>query len=316
MNNKPRFGIIGAGPVGGIMGVHLANAGHEVFLVDVIKEHLDEILVNGFSLTGFHDMNARFSADRLCYSIEELGSKDVDVLFISVKTSLLNKLLPQIEKVVKPGSTIISLQNGMDTEELVAQTFGKENTLRIVVNYAGNLLAYGTVRMSFFNAPNYIGTIHPEADEKARMLAGIITEAGLETVFTEHIKKTEWEKTILNASLSPVCAITSKTMKQMMDYNETRLLVRSILEEGIEVVEANGIHFEKDFLQHCLDYLDNAGHHQTSMHVDLEAGNRTEIDFLNGKIVEYGKAKGVPTPYNSAIVSLIKGIEMSKHDEQ
>jgi len=315
MSNGPRFGIIGAGPVGGIMGVHLANAGHEVFLVDVIKEHLDEIQMNGFSLTGFHDMNARFSADKLCYSIEELGAKDVDILFISIKTSLLNKLLPMIEKVVKPGSTIVSLQNGMDTEDLIAETFGKENTLRIVVNYAGNLLTHGTVRMSFFNAPNYIGTIDPAADEKAGMLADIITAADLETVFTEDIKKMEWEKTILNASLSPVCAITSKTMKQMMDFGETRHLVRAILEEGIEVVEANGIHFEEDFLQHCLDYLDNAGHHQTSMHVDLEKGNKTEIDFLNGKIVEYGKAKGIPTPYNNAIVSLIKGIEMSKHKD-
>ena len=104
-------------------------------------------------------------------------------------------------------------------------------------------------------------------------------------------------------------------MKQMMELEGTRKLVKSILREGIEVAESANIHYDPDFLQHCLDYLDNAGHHKTSMHVDVEHGSPTEIGFLNGKIVEYGKAKGIATPYNSAIVSLIRGIELPEYRE-
>ncbi len=103
-------------------------------------------------------------------------------------------------------------------------------------------------------------------------------------------------------------------MKQMMEFNKTRELVEAILREGIEVAKANGIFFESEFLIHGMNYLDKAGHHKTSpMHVDIERGSPTEIDFINGKIVEYGKLKGIPTPYNSTIVSLIRGSELPEY---
>jgi len=218
-----------------------------------------------------------------------------------------------LKTVSKPGVTYVALQNGLDNEELIADIFGKGNTLRIVVNYAGNLIDNGRVRMSFFNAPNYIGMIDSKAEKKARTLAKVITEADLETEFTHEIKKYEWEKIILNAALSPVCALTRRTMRQMMQLKDTRNLAEGILREGIEVAAANGVHFKPDFLEFCMDYLDKAGHHRTSMHVDIEKQNPTEISFINDKIVKYGKAKGIPTPLNYTIVSLIRGSELPEY---
>ena len=308
-----RFGVVGVGPVGSIMAGHLANAGHDVTLVDVLKPHLDEIKKSGLSITGFKELRVPFPEKNLCYHTDDMIGKDMDYIFISVKASILPQILPMLKNVAKPGTTFISLQNGLDNEELIAEVFGSENTLRIVVNYAGNLIDNGKVRMSFFNAPNYVGMIDPAAENKARSLAKIITSSDLETVFTEEIKKYEWEKIILNAALSPVCALTRRTMKQMMTFKETRDLAEAIIREGIEVAAANGIKFKSNFLEFCMGYLDNAGHHRTSMHVDIEKGNLTEIDFINNKIVTYGKTKGIPTPYNSAIVSLIKGSELPEY---
>jgi 2-dehydropantoate 2-reductase len=308
-----KFAIVGVGPVGSIMGAHLANAGHDVTLVDILKPHLDEIKRVGLLITGFKELLVPFQEKNLCYHTDDMIRKELDYVFISVKASVLPQILPLMKNVAKPGTTFISLQNGLDNEELIADVFGSENTLRIVVNYAGNLIDNGKIRMSFFNAPNYIGMIDPAAEKKARSLAEIITAADLETVFTEEIKKYEWEKIILNAALSPVCALTRRTMKQMMIFKETRKLAEAIIREGIEVAAANGIKFKSNFLEFCMGYLDNAGHHRTSMHVDIEKGNLTEIDFINNKIVMYGKAKGIPTPYNSAIVSLIKGSELPEY---
>jgi 2-dehydropantoate 2-reductase len=226
---------------------------------------------------------------------------------------VLPQVLPMLKTVAKPDTIFISLQNGLDNEDLIADVFGKENTLRIVVNYAGNLIDNGKVRMSFFNAPNHIGMIDPKAEKKARALADIITAADLETAFTADIKKYEWEKIILNAALSPVCALTRRTMKQMMEFEDTRALAEEVLREGIEVAAANGINFKPDFLKFCMRYLDKAGHHRTSMHVDIEKRNPTEIGFINDKIVKYGKAKGIPTPVNSTIVSLIRGSELPEY---
>jgi 2-dehydropantoate 2-reductase len=311
--SKYKFGIVGAGPVGSIMAAHLAKAGHNVILIDILKSHMDEIKRSGLSITGFKNIKVSFSESNICYGIDELSGKDVDHIFISVKASLLPQILPLLKQVAKSGMTFISLQNGLDNEELIADVFGKENTLRIVVNYAGNLIDNGKVRMSFFNAPNYIGMIDPRAEKKAKELADVITNADLETTFTPEIKKYEWEKIILNAALSPVCALTRRTMKQMMEFQDTRVLAESILREGIEVAAANGIHFKPNFLKFCMGYLDKAGHHRTSMHVDIEKKNPTEISFINDKIVKYGKTRGIPTPYNSTIVSLIRGSELPEY---
>jgi len=311
--SKYRFGFIGVGPVGGIMAAHLAKAGHDVTLVDIMKSHMDEIKHKGLSVIGFTDMNVSFPKSNICYGIDEIGDKNIDYLFISVKASVLPRILPILKPVVKPNMTFIALQNGLDNEELIADVFGKKNTLRIVVNYAGNLVDNGKVRMSFFNAPNYIGMIDPAAEKKAKELAEVISAANLETVFTPEIKKYEWEKIILNAALSPVCALTRRTMKQMMEFDYTRNLAESILREAIEVAAANGFHFKPDFLEFCMSYLDKAGHHRTSMHVDIEKKNPTEIGFINDKIVMYGKKKGIPTPINSTIVSLIKGSELPEY---
>jgi 2-dehydropantoate 2-reductase len=309
------FAVIGAGPIGGIMGAHLAEAGHDVILVDILKGHMDEIRDSGLSISGTREMNVRFPEAKLLLSIDDLAGMPIDYVFVSVKAAFLPKIVQMMKSAVAAGTTVVSLQNGLDTEELIAAEFGKENTLRIVVNYAGNIIGNGKLRMSFFNPPNYVGTIDPAAKVKASELAELITSADLETVFTREIKKYEWEKVILNAALSPECALTRRTMKQMMEFGETRELVRAVLIEGIEVAKAAGIDYGSDFLDHCMGYLDNAGHHKTSMHVDIENRSPTEIDFINGKIVEYGKAKGIPTPYNSTIVALIKGSELPEHTE-
>jgi 2-dehydropantoate 2-reductase len=311
--DKYGFGVLGAGPVGAIMAAHLAKAGHDLILIDILKAHMDEVKKNGLSITGFKDINVTFPKNNICYGIDELIDKDLNYLFISVKASILPQILPLLKQVAKPGITYISLQNGLDNEDLIAEEFGKENTLRIVVNYAGNLIDNGKIRMSFFNAPNYIGMIDSSAEKKAKELAKIISKADLETSFTNEIKKYEWEKIILNAALSPVCALTRRTMKQMMNCKDTRNLSEAILREAIEVAAANGYHFKKGFLEFCMDYLDKAGHHRTSMHVDIEKKNPTEIGFINGKIVKYGKEKGIPTPINSTIVSLIRGSELPEY---
>lgn len=304
-----RFGIVGVGPTGGIMAAHLARIGYDVILIDIFKTHLDEIKKNGLMITHYRDFKTKFLSEKVCYSIDELQNREVDFLFIAVKASLLEIVLPQIKNVIDPNVTLISLQNGLDTEEILADFFGKDNSLRIVVNYAGNLEFPGIIRMSFFNPPNYIGGLTLIAQKKAMKLAEVITKAGLQTNFTHRIKKYEWEKCILN-TISPICVTTRGTIKQIMEFKETRKLARELLIEGIQVGRACNIDFDKGFLEYCIDYLDKAGHHKVSMQTDIELGNPSEIEFLNRKIIDYGIIKGIPTPINDILVCLIKGAEL------
>ncbi|MFX0038534.1 MAG: ketopantoate reductase family protein [Promethearchaeota archaeon] len=309
MDKQFKIGIIGIGPTGGILAAHLARVGHNLVLVDINKKHMNKIKKEGLTLTNLKNFTVKFPKENICYSIDELKNKEIDTLFIAVKASHLQTVLTQIQKVVPPNTTIISLQNGFDTEELIAEYVGEENTIRIVVNYAGNIIEDGVIRMSFFNPPNYLGVLTIDAEEKARKLAEIINSAELETIYTPDIKKYEWTKCILN-TISPVCVTTRTTMKQTMGFEDTRKICREILREGIEVAHARGLNFEPDFLDKCMSYLDKAGHHRVSMEADINAGHPSEIGFLNGKIVEYGELEGIPTPYNKIFVSLIKGCEL------
>jgi 2-dehydropantoate 2-reductase len=309
MVGEPKIAIIGVGPIGGILGGHLVHAGLFVVLCDILKDHLDAIRERGLSITGVSEMTTK--CERLAYDISELSHyPEVDTIVISTKASVMPLLIEKIEKVARPGTRFISCQNGLGNEEFLAKAFGPDNVLRIVPNYAGGRVGDGQIWMSFFNPPNYIGAMTAKGEPLARQMAVIVSEAGLETQFAPDINKHEWAKAILNAALSPVCALTRKPMKDMMDFELTELLTEELLREGIQVAEAVGVTFDEGFFEHCVQYLKKAGYHKTSMHQDIDRGTPTEIDWLNSKIVERGRELGIKTPYNSALTALIKGLEM------
>jgi 2-dehydropantoate 2-reductase len=309
MASEPKIAIVGVGPVGGILGAHLAFAGHYIVLCDIQKPHLDIIKEIGLSITGCLEMIAK--CERVAYSISELSNfPELDTIIIATKASVLPRLIPEIAKIARPGTRFVSCQNGLDNEEYLAEAFGPGNVLRIIVNFAGSQMGDGHIAMSFFNPPNYIGAITDKGEPLARQMAGMMSNAGLDTQFTRDVKKYEWEKVILNAALSAMCALTRKPMKDMMDFEQTEILAEELMREGIEVAKADGVKLDEGFLEYGIEYLRKAGYHRTSMHQDILRRLPTEIDWLNGRIVERGRTLGLKTPYNFTITALIKGLEM------
>ncbi len=309
MVSEPKIAIVGVGPTGGILGAHLAQAGHYVVLCDILKDHLDATKERGLTITGVSEMTV--ICERLAHGISELSNfPEVDTVIICTKAFAMPGLVPEIAKVARPGMRLICNQNGLDNEDFLAETFGPDNVLRIVPNYAGDRVADGEIWMSFFNPPNYIGAMTAGGEPLARQMAEVMSKAGLETHFTPDIKRYEWEKVLLNAAMSPVCAFTRKTMKDIMDCETTARLVEELLREGLVVAEAGGVLFDEGFLERCILYLQKAGHHKPSMLQDVERGAPTEIDWINGKIIEWGRLRGVKTPHHLTLVALVKGLQM------
>jgi len=248
---------------------------------------------------------------RVAYGTAELSNfPKVDTIIVATKASVLPRIIPDIARLARPGMRFVSCQNGLDTEEFLAKAFGPDNVVRIVVNYAGSQMGDANLYMSFFNPPNYIGPLTAASEPVARQLAEMMSGAGLETQFTSDIKRYGWEKVILNAALSATCALTRKPMKDMMDFEQTESLAEELMREGVEVAQVAGVTLDEGFLEHGIQYLKKAGYHRTSMHQDILRRLPTEIDWLNGKIVERGRALGLKTPYNFTITALIKGLEM------
>ena len=302
--------VIGLGPTGGILASYLAQAGYPVFGFDIWKDHVIKIQQEGLHLTGLNSLTARLM--QASAELNGLGAIGFEYVFIAVKTPFLADVVRQLSA-LKGDFTAVALQNGIDNEEYLARHFERSRVMRMAVNYAGNMTGPGGIRMTFFNRPNYVGCLC--GDERCAHtleLSQILTRAGLETEGTTDIRPYTWKKTILSAALSPVTALTGQTMAQAMADPETVRLVRLILEECIAVAAKAGLSFGDSFLEFCLDYLAKGGDHKPSMLIDLENRRPTEIDYINGKIVEYGRALGVPVPVNATLTCLVKAKEITQ----
>jgi len=303
------IGIIGAGPVGSLMAAYLARNKENIYLVDIKQELISAIEQQGISVTGTGD-NFQTRVKGTDVSIASLAHLQIDLFFIAVKFNFLDSVLDEVKEFFKSGQKVLLIQNGIDNEDRAAEKLSRDDILRFVINYAGMIVKPGTVKMSFFHPPNYIGALSPDNEPLAREIAGFISKAGLETAFTPEIKKYEWKKTILNAALMPVCATTGLTMKEAMEFEETRFLTEQILLESIRVAKKLGYEYEDDFIEKGLAYLSGAGHHKPSMSLDLEAGH--PIEYVFQPIIDYGKKIGTPTPYLESLTRVVRALEREK----
>ncbi len=305
--NPKSFAVVGAGPVGCIVAAFLAKGGHEVTLCDVVPELLEPALDPGIKIEGAESLQQ--SVTHTCLSVDELAQYKPDVIFITVKANVLPLIASALEAFCKEGTYVISWQNGIDTELELAKVLGKKPVMRAVVNYGCGLAGPAHVMMPFHHPPHFIQEMDPESAPAAKAIARVLTESGLGTEHTDQIISMVWRKGILNACMNPVCAITGLTMAQAMTDPIVFGIVDALIKECVKVARANEINLEWDFYPHAIEYMRNAGNHKPSMLMDIENKRRTEIDFINGKFVEYGKQAGIETPYNSSLRSLVKGLE-------
>ena len=304
------MGIIGLGPVGSILAAHLAAGGVDVVVEDIAKELLVKVRKDGLRISGIRELAARF--DKVVGSLAELAEFEPDIVFVATKTCFLRTVLAELQSVYKAGMSVVSFQNGLDNERVVAETLGIDTVYRVVVNYAGELVSSGSAKMNWFQPPNYVGALKSgryTTDETTKCIAEIMTVSGLETEEASDIKKHVWEKTILNSALCSVCALTGQTMKGAMEFGFSRDVAVKVLKEGLMVAKADGYDFGEDALDRFTGYLKKGGAHKPSMLVDVESRRRIEVDFLSGAIMDYGERYGVETPVNMVLTRLLKALE-------
>jgi len=248
---------------------------------------------------------------------------DLQLLFLCVKTWALPELLPALAALAWPERmSIVVMMNGIDVEDVVAKWFDPRRVFRCAVNFAGNLEQDGTVRMNWFHPPNLIGPTVGHDSSQETGIARLLTEVGLatEAESSAGIKQAAFFKTVLNTPLGVICAVNSLTMAQAMRISPTRAMARQLLTESLEVAAGHGFDLGEDALDRSLSYIEAGGEHYPSMWVDLSRGNPTEIDFVNGKIVELaGVLPGVDVSLNRFFTSTIIAREIASgsraHDD-
>jgi len=312
MNDKTEFhpqsfAVIGAGPVGCIVAAFLAKGGYDVTLCDVIPKLIKPAMDPGIIIEGAE--NLQQVVKRTCTNIDELADIKPEVIFITVKANALPLIASAIQDFHQEGMYVVSWQNGIDTELELAKALGEKAIMRAVVNYGCGLLGPAHVRMPFHHPPHYIQELDQESKSAAVVVAESLSNCGLTTDHTDQIISMVWRKSIMNACMNPVCAVTGLTMAQAMNDPIVFQIVEALAKECVKVARANEIGLGWDYYPKAIEYMRNAGDHKPSMLMDIENKRITEIDFINGKFVEYGEQAGIETPYNITLRSLVKGLE-------
>ncbi|MCC6753670.1 MAG: 2-dehydropantoate 2-reductase [Saprospiraceae bacterium] len=303
-----RTAIIGLGPVGSILAVMLKRAGCEVALCVRNQVKRDKILSEGIRLENVLNATAEF--DQVYPDIASMAELNPDFIFFATKTYHLPESIQQVAQLNLSKTYFVSAQNGIDVEDMLTETFGESRTLRMVVNFAGALLSPNTVKVTFFQPPNYIGSVNDACPEKAVAIADLLNASGMDTraVDSQQLRVRVWEKTILNASVSAICGVSRLTMAEAMAEPDTVELVEQIIGEAVLVAEQEKIRFSDDFLRKCLVYLKRGGDHFPSLALDLIQNRPTEIDYFNGKIVSYGRKHYTRTSLNLSFTNVVKAM--------
>jgi 2-dehydropantoate 2-reductase len=304
-----RICIIGCGAVGSLFAAHLAKAGEaEVWAYDLWKEHIDAIAKNGLRLSGAAEFTAKLNATSDPKEIPHCDYGIVATKAIHTKTAIA-----QVAHIFDENSAVCSVQNGVGNEELIAEQV--KFVIRGTTFPAGHPIAPGHIGYDI-KGDTWIGPFEPTNTPmgKVEELAGMITRAGMNAIALKDARGAQWTKLIFNASTNPVGALTLLHHGAATRFAPTGQLFNDLIAEGEAVATKLGIELHGDPRELVKKGANAPGKHRASMLQDVIARRQTEVDFMNGAIVEWGRKTGVPTPLNQAMWQLIKGLEHSWKD--
>ncbi len=302
-----RIAVIGAGPVGSVLGAHLQHAGHSVVYCEVGRERREALSRDGVKVSGAIELET--GPAEVVASVDALSGHKPELVFIAVKANALPLICDALAAFLSESATVISWQNGIDTEQVIAETLGRTRVLRAVINHGVALGSAGQVMVSFDKPPHYVQELNPGQELRAVTVAQVLSAAGMPTQRADDLISMVWRKGILNAALNALCALTGMNMREAWHDPYSQRLSKEIIKEGIAVARANEIKLGWNYYHEALAYIGEGKEHKPSMLLDREAGKRSEIDFINGKIVEYGDIAGLSTPYNRSVYWLVKAME-------
>jgi 2-dehydropantoate 2-reductase len=204
------------------------------------------------------------------------------------------------------------VQNGIGNEEAIAEHVPR--VIRGTTFPAGKVVEPGHVQWDV-KGDTTMGPFEPKpaGSDEIERLADACTRAGMPTHAVADARGPQWRKVIFNAATNPVGALTGLTHGQVCEEPALRRFVSGLVDEGKAVAAAQGIVLDAD-PEELIDHAarrEVAYGHRASMLQDVEARRATEIDYLNGGVVRFGREHGVPTPLNEAVWALVKGVERS-----
>jgi 2-dehydropantoate 2-reductase len=296
--------VIGAGAMGGSYGGLLAVAGHEVSLIDAWGAHVDAINQSGLRIDGVRGEHRVHVAA----STEPIGNgAELAIVFVDANNTAA--AAETARRVLGANGFAITFQNGIGNLEQLQAALGRERVLGGSSMCSAASLGPGHVRLTHLGRTSIGETDGGQRPRTAR-LAEALTNAGLETEIAPDIKAVIWEKFALNCCINAIAATTGLRAGEMARLPELDAFQDRIIAEVMTVTQAKGIRLPTPDLPAKIKVQCRKKFNKPSMLQHVEAGRRTEIDALNGALLREAVALGIATPYNEALVALLKGREL------
>ncbi|OWA22626.1 2-dehydropantoate 2-reductase [Streptomyces sp. CS159] len=297
-----RIAVIGAGGVGGYFGARLAAAGNEVTFV-ARGGHLEAMRRSGLVV---HSPlgELRTPPESVVGSISELGP--TDLVLVAVKLWDTEAVADQLRSSAARNAPVLSLQNGVHKDAVLRDRLTEEQVLGGVCFISAFIEEPGVVRHNSPLQKVVLGSYGPGPTETGRAVLAAFRDAGIDAEASDDIERAIWEKFVFLVGLSATTATVRQSIGVVRAHERSRALLYDVMAEAVAVARASGVRLDGDFARDRLDFCDTLPAAMTSsMHNDLDKGNRLELPWLSGGVVELAGRLDVPVPRNRTVADIL-----------
>lgn len=300
-----RVAVLGPGAMGSLFGGLLAAAGDEVTLVGRSGDHVAAVERDGLRIStaeGVADGDRRVEL-RATTDPEAVGR--IDLLLVFVKSYDTASAMADAGPLLASDPAVLTLQNGLGNAETIAEHVPEER-----------VLAGTTAQGAVFEGPGHVqhagaghtvvGRYFGPNDATVERVAGTLTDAGVETEPVEDVRDAVWEKLLVNVGVNAATGLARVRNGLLAETEPGRRILERAIGEAARVARAEGRTLPDDPVESAVAVAEATAHNRSSMSQDLAAGRRTEIEYVNGAIVERAADHGVDVPVNETLTDLIR----------
>ena len=301
-----KIAIVGCGATGSVYAGLLADAGHEVWAIDTWREHVDAMRTKGLRVEGASgDRVVRVNATT---DIADAGQ--CELVIIATKTMHVEQAANAVREIVGPETVVLSIQNGLGGPDTSARVLGRERVaVGVIGGFGASMKGPGHVHHNgweLVRLGEFAGPVTPRLER----IAEVWRSGGFKVKCFDDIDQLVWEKLICNVCFSGTCAITMRTIGEVINDPYTWEVASGCAREAYNVARAKGVKLDFDDV---VVYVRNFGtkipNARPSMLIDHMAGRMSEIDAINGAIPVAARTVSVEAPFNTVVSALVRAKE-------
>ena len=299
-----KIAIVGTGAMGSVYAGLLGKAGHEVWAIDVWQEHIDVIARSGLSVSG---ASGSYVVDSVKVASTPEAAGSCDVWVIATKAQDVEEVAARIAPLLEPDSVVMAFQNGLGSGERVARHVPKQHILIGIAEGFGSAIPQpGHVHHEGMRLIR-IGEMEGGVTERVRRIERAWHDAGFNVKAFDDVNLMIWEKFLCNVTLSAPSAAFDVTVGELMANPDAWAVALGCMMEAYRIGVAKGIRFNfDDPMRHVSEFAATIPNASPSMRLDHLAGRRSEIDVINGQVVDLSRELGLVAPYNESLCAIVR----------